>query len=248
MSKDEIHIQREVSGKQSKAKLYGELIVGSTKIGRILFYDIVQLVATYTPGALGLALRGWLFPKLLGSCGKGVTFGRNITLRHPHKIHLGDKVVLDDNTMLDAKGTDNDGIRLGDGVFLGRNSILSCKNGDITLGNRVNIGFNSEVFSGSSVRLDDEVLLAAYVYVVGGGHKFDDPTLSVLDQGHTSEGISIGKGVWLGAGVKVMDGTTIGEHTVVGAGAVVTKNLEKQVIAKGIPATVQKSRLEIHKS
>ena len=57
-------------------------------------------------------------------------------LRHPHKIHIGSNVVIDDNCLLDAKGETNRGIRIGDGVFIGRNTILSCKNGDIELGRR----------------------------------------------------------------------------------------------------------------
>ena len=53
--------------------------------------------------------------------------------------------------VLDAKGTTNRGIDIGRGVFLGRGTILSCKDGDIVLGDHANIGFHCEVFSGSSV-------------------------------------------------------------------------------------------------
>lgn len=35
---------------------------------------------------------------------------RNLTLRHAHKINLGDRVIVDDNAVLDAKGDDNNGI------------------------------------------------------------------------------------------------------------------------------------------
>ena len=31
-------------------------------------------------------------------------FGQNVALRHPHKIRIGDNVVIDDNCLLDAKG------------------------------------------------------------------------------------------------------------------------------------------------
>jgi acetyltransferase-like isoleucine patch superfamily enzyme len=85
------------------------------------------------PGALGLALRKACYPWLLGRCGRNVVFGQNVTLRHPHKIEIGDNVVIDDNCLLDAKGeTTRDSDRHG--VFVGRNTILSCKNGDIDLG------------------------------------------------------------------------------------------------------------------
>lgn len=234
---EQIHIQREMgSNGKSKFALYGELIIGKQGLGAFLKYECVTWLATFVPGALGLFLRSKLYPWLLGSCGRGVTFGRGVVLRHPHKIHVGEGTVIDDQVLLDAKGSDNDGIRIGEGGFVGRNSILSCKNGDIVLGDRVNIGFNAEVFSGSRVELGDDCLLAAYTYVVGGGHHFDDADTSVLDQEHTSKGITIGRGVWLGAGVKVMDGVSIGANTVVGAGGVVTKDLSERVIAAGVPA------------
>ena len=67
-------------------------------------------------------------------------FGVNVTLRHPHKIAIGDNVVIDDQCCLDAKGTDNRGIAIGNGVFVGRNTILSCKNGDIVIEDRANLG------------------------------------------------------------------------------------------------------------
>ena len=36
--------------------------------------------------------------------GSDVIFGQNVVLRHPHKIHIGSNVVIDDNCLLDAKG------------------------------------------------------------------------------------------------------------------------------------------------
>lgn len=238
---EQIHIQREMASK-SKLTLYGELVVGKPGFGAFLKHELITCLSTYVPGALGLFLRSKLYPLLLGECGKGCVFGRGVVLRHPHKIRVGAGTVFDDNVLIDAKGADNQGITLGAGCFLGRNSILSCKNGDITLGDRVNIGFNSEIFSGSRVTLGDDCLLAAYTYVVGGGHRFDDAEVSVIDQDHVSEGIILGNGVWLGAGVKVMDGLTIEEKTVVGAGAVVTRDLPANAVAAGVPAKVIRTR------
>ena len=92
--------------------------------------------------------------------------------------------------VLDAKGTANRGITLGQGVFLGRGTILSCKDGDITLGDHVNIGFHSEIFSGSSVTVGRHGLFAAYTYLVGGGHEFERGDLAVLEQPRSSRGIT----------------------------------------------------------
>jgi acetyltransferase-like isoleucine patch superfamily enzyme len=228
-------------GKSSRAK-YVELVVGRRGLGALLKYELIVMFAQSWPGALGLAIRKVLYPMLLGSCGRNVVFGQHVVLRHPHKIHIGSNVVVDDHCLVDAKGDANNGIRIGDGVFIGRNTILSCKNGDIELGDGVNIGFNCEVFSASRVTIGKSVLMAAYSYVIGGDHDFSDPSRTVLDQARTSAGVSIGDGVWIGAGVKILDGVTIGEGAVIGAGAVVRDSVPASAIAVGIPARVVASR------
>jgi acetyltransferase-like isoleucine patch superfamily enzyme len=163
-------------------------------------------------------------------------------LRHPHKIRVGDGVIIDDNCMLDAKGSSNTGISLGDGVFLGRNTILSCKNGDIELADGVNIGFNSQIASGSSVRVGKDGLLAAYCYLIGGGHESADPNRPIQEQRAVSRGVELGDNVWLGAGVKVLDGVTIGADCIVGAAAVVSSDIPARSVAAGIPARVIRER------
>src|ERR687898_2212757 len=125
----------------SAREKYAALVVGRSGWGALLRHEAVTLASQSVPGALGLALRKALYPILLGSCGRNVVFGQNVVLRHPHKIHIASNVVVDDNCLLDAKGESNRGIRIGNGVFIGRNSILSCKNGDIELADWANVGF-----------------------------------------------------------------------------------------------------------
>jgi acetyltransferase-like isoleucine patch superfamily enzyme len=132
---------------------------------------------------------------------------------------------------------------VGRNVYLGRASILSCKNGDILLGDDVNIGFHSEIFSGSTVSVGRHGLFAAYTYLVGGGHEFGKQAgMPVIRQERSSRGIALGENVWLGAGVKVLDGVRIGRDVVVGAGAVVTQDLPDGVVAAGLPARVVRTR------
>jgi acetyltransferase-like isoleucine patch superfamily enzyme len=228
-------------GKSTRTK-YSDLVVGRPGIGALLKYEFVVMLAQARAGALGLVLRKTLYPWLLGSCGRNVVFGQNVVLRHPHKIHIGRDVVIDDNCLLDAKGETNRGIRIGDGVFIGRNTILSCKNGDIELGDATNIGFNCELFSASRVTIGRSVLMAAYGYVIGGDHDFSDPAKAVLAQSRTSTGVVIGDGVWMGAGAKVLDGVEIGPLAVIGAAAVVRENVPASAIAVGIPARVVSTR------
>src|SRR6266498_2952343 len=119
-------------GSSSRAK-YSALVVGRPGGAGLLKHELIVMLSQSQAGAFGLLLRKALYPLLLGSCGRNVVFGQNVVLRHPRKIHIGSNVVIDDNCLLDAKGDSNRGIRIGDGVFVGRNTILSCKNGDIDL-------------------------------------------------------------------------------------------------------------------
>jgi acetyltransferase-like isoleucine patch superfamily enzyme len=241
MAGSRIQDQLFAPGKSSRAK-YADLVVGRPGLGALFKHEIITMLAQPHPGAFGLLMRKGLYPLLLGSCGRNVVFGQNVVLRHPHKIHIGSNVVIDDNCLLDAKGESNAGIRIGDGVFIGRNTILSCKNGDIEIADGANLGFNCEIFSASRVTIGRSVLMAAYAYVIGGDHDFSDPSANVLDQSRTSVGVTIGDGVWIGAGAKVLDGVTLGDHAVIGAGAVVRESVPASAIAVGVPARVVSSR------
>ena len=228
--------------RRSAYRKYQDLVVGSRNPLRLVLHEAIVLFTSWVPGALGLLLRKITYPWLLGAVGRNVTFGHGVVLRHPGKVRIGDDVVIDDLVVLDAKGTANRGIDIGTGVFLGRGTILSCKDGDIVLGDHVNIGFQSEIFSGSSVTVGRYGLFAAYTYLVGGGHAFEGRGTPVIEQARESKGIHLGDNVWLGAGALVMDGVTIGDDVVVGAGAVVTGDLPAGAVAVGVPAKVVRTR------
>ena len=227
--------------RSARAK-YADLVIGRPGWGALLAYEFVMLTSQWVPGALGLALRKTLYRRLLGACGRNVVFGQNVVLRHPHKIRIGDDVVVDDQCLLDAKGTTNTGITIGNGVFVGRNTILSCKNGDIELRDGANIGFNCELFSASRVVVGSRTLMAAYAYAIGGDHDRSDSARPILEQGRVSAGVTIGDGAWIGAGAKLLDGVSIGDGAVVGAGSVVRESVPDRAIAAGVPARLVGTR------
>jgi acetyltransferase-like isoleucine patch superfamily enzyme len=224
--------------RRSPREKYAALVVGRPGWGALLKHELIVLASQHVPGALGFVLRKAFYPALLGACGRNVIFGQNVVLRHPHKIRIGDNVVIDDNCLLDAKGESNHGIAIGNGVFVGRNSILSCKNGDIELADGANIGFNCELFSASRVSVGRDTLLAAYCYLIGGDHDFSDVARPVIEQGRKSNGVTVGAGAWLGAGAKLLDGVRVGDGAVIGAGAVVRHDVPAGAIAVGMPAKV----------
>lgn len=243
--KETVEIQRELfDADKSKLQKYQDIIIGESGFIKLFKYELIITLCSWLPGALGLLLRSKLYPKLIGQIGRNVTFGTNVVLRHPGKIHIGDNVVIDDNVVLDAKGSDNKGLFIGNGVFVGRNTILSCKNGDIHLGDNANIGFNCEIFSANSVKVGKNVLMAAYTYLVGGTHTFARTDIPMLEQEREANGITVGDNAWLGAHVVVFDGSEIGKECVIGAGAIVNGEIPDWQIAIGIPAKPYKDRRE----
>lgn len=230
--------------KKSKAQKYQELFLGESGLWKMIKYELIITLCSWMPGALGLLLRSKLYPFILGSVGRNVAFGVNVTIRHPGKINIGDNVVIDDNCVLDAKGEGNTGLTIGNGVFVGKNTILTCHDGNIVLEDNVNIGFNCVISSLSNIVLRKNILLASFVYLVGGDHLADRTDIPVLIQGRTSRGIEIGEGTWLGAHVSILDGSVVGRDCIIGANAVVNGEIPEFSIAVGAPARVLRDRRE----
>lgn len=239
-------IQDSISGRRkSKLAKYRDMVIGRSGWWPLVRYELIVLLVSRIPGALGILLRGILYRRILGHVGRGVVFGAGITFRHPHKIRIGDGVVIDDDVLLDAKGESNEGISIGRDAFIGRHSILSCKDGDILLGERANVGFHCEVFSASRVEVGDDCLLAAYSYLVGGGNYGLDRRDIPINRQLRPEGrggIRLVRDVWIGAHAVVLDGVVVGEGGVVAAGAVAVSEVPSWSIVAGLPARVVKER------
>jgi acetyltransferase-like isoleucine patch superfamily enzyme len=229
---------------QSPLRKYQDLVVGRRGLLPLARFEAMTALLGGLPGVLGLGLRGLLYPSLLGKAGRNVVFGPGMTLRHPHRIHIADNVLLDAGVVLDAKGTATPGIQIGSGSIVGRQSILSCKGGTIAIGDNVNVGVLCVLFSESDVRIGDNCIFAALCYLVAGGnHDFSRIDIPIIQQPSVSRGgIRIEPDVWLGARVTVLDGVTIGRGSVVGAGAVVTRDLPPYSVAAGVPAKVLRTR------
>lgn len=238
-------VQKELLNKKtSTLHKYRSLVIGRKGVWSLLKYELLTLLFSWIPGALGLLLRKIFYRSLFQKVGKGVVFGRNITLRHPHKIVIGDMSFIDDNVVLDAKGEENEGIVLGSNVLIGRNTILSCKEGSISIDDYCNISANCFLLSETIIQLGKYCFLAGQCYLVAGGnHSFEDTSRPIMFQPSISKGgIWIEEDVWLGAGVVVLDGVKLGKGCVFGAGSVINGSFPEYSIAFGIPARFVKSR------
>jgi len=228
------------AGGGSSFARYRALVHGDIAIWRVMRNELLALLLLNLPGAPGLLLRQWLYPSMFRQCGPKVVFGRGVTVRHAHKISLGRGCIVDDHALLDAKGSSNAGIVIGDEVYIGRHTSVYCKNGDITLGDRCNLSAHCTVFSSNRLTVGPGCMVGAYGYLLSGG-EYDpaDATPFAAQSGTCTQGpLEIGADCWLGARVTVLDAAAIGERCVVGAGAVVTRPLPTRSLAVGVPARV----------
>lgn len=241
INKKEIIRSKLEESQKSPLKSYKELSAGNVGFIKFIYYEIITSLLGPLPGGLGFLLRKKFYPAMFKKVGRGFIIGRNVVIRHPYNITIGDNVTIDDNCLLDGRG--DDGIILKDNVILNRNCMVQAKTGHIILGERTSIGSNSVIVSMSGVELGKAVLTAGNCYISAGAYQFDDLETPIMDQTAFSKGpIIIGENSWLGTSVTILDGVKIGVGVVIGASAVVNKDIEDFSIALGIPAKILRKR------
>ncbi len=232
-------IKKMSDSETSAIQKYQRLFIGSKSLKDLLLYEVLTMLCVSFPGALGYFLRNKLFPFLFNHCGKKVFFGRNITIRVPKQIYLGSNLIIDDNAVLDAKGDPEISfLRCGDEVEISRNTIMSCKDGSITIGSFVSIGRNVLMSSGKKITIGDNCNIGPFTSILASGHGWDDPEKPAMLQNRGIKPIEIENNVWIGAHVTVMDGVKIGEKSIISVGSVVANDIPPYCIAGGVPARV----------
>ncbi|MFT6031677.1 MAG: acetyltransferase-like isoleucine patch superfamily enzyme [Arenicella sp.] len=245
LSEGTLHDQLTDSNKSAFTR-YQDLALGSTSIWYLLKYELIMLFTSWIPGALGLVLRKLCYPLIIGKVGSNVIFGQGVAIRHGEKITIGDGVIIDDGAVLDAKGGTNLGIAIGDNTIVSRNVVLSCKNGDISIGSGCTIGISTLVHAmeGSNVSIGDTVLIGAFCYFIGSGpYGTEDLQLPFKQQGMFPQGgIKVANNVWFGSHAQVLDGVAIESGSIIGASTVVNKNVGEFDVVAGVPMKVLKNR------
>lgn len=227
---------------------YQDVVIGSKSIGKLIYFEICIWLSKI-PGAIGLFLRKIFWPRLFGSCGKAVFFGENITLRHPNRIALGNRVVISDGCILDARSSEKEkAIIINDDVILSNNVTIQCKGGSVKIGSHSGVNTQTIIQSldENPVVIGTDVFIGQMCFISGGGnYNTDRLDIPIWQQGHRDgEGVTLENDIWLGANVTILGGVKIGSQSIVAAGAVVTKSLEKKSISVGVPAKTIKYREE----
>lgn len=120
----------------------------------------------------------------------------------------------------------------------------------LTLGDNVEIGYQSKISVGRRIEIGNNVLIAPDCSISGyPGHPLDPVARAnhMPDLDEQVGDIIIEDDVWLANGVRVMSGVRIGRATVVAAGSIVSRDLPPNVIAAGVPARPVRSLLPADK-
>lgn len=235
-------------GKKSDLKKYAELVIGEMSFFKLLKYELLMCFIGPIPGALGLLLRKIFYRSLFKKAGRGIVIGRSVVIRHPEKISLGDRVVIDDYALIDARGAGDEGIVIGNDVIINRGVIIQAKVGGIAIGPETNVGACTSIISQGGVVIGAMVGVAGGCNISGGAFQIGRDLLSEREHEKYTKGpVILDKKCRLGMGVIVLDGVHIHEGGYVGAGSVVTHDLPEYSVAAGVPAVVKSVRERISK-
>lgn len=206
-----------VTGEGSLFKNYQDTIVGTRSIIFLFYFELCLLLGKI-PGAVGLILRKFLWPYLFCSCGKGVVFGSDIILRHPRRIHLGNRVVISEGCILDARNSGSKKVILiADDVMIANYTTIQCKGGYFTIGPRSHIGIQTVIQSADNCSVDvgANVRIGTQCYIIAGKRFNTDPSgISFLVQEDSldnrvilEDNVDIGPKVVIFGGAKLEKGS-----------------------------------------
>jgi acetyltransferase-like isoleucine patch superfamily enzyme len=100
------------------------------------------------------------------------------------------------------------------------------------VGRGVFINFGCTFLDQGGITIEDGVFIAPDVKLLTEGHPEEPARRHTL----VTKPIHVGRNVWIGAGATILPGVSIGENAIIAAGAVVSKDVEANMIVGGVPA------------
>lgn len=189
-----------------------------------------------------MMVRGKFFSFGHEKIAKNVFIGKRVKVIEKKHLTLGQKAKLQDGVYIDALS--QDGVSIGDGVVIGRNTRIECTGGLQGIGKGVKIGrrttFGNDCMFGAAggIEIGDDVVAGQFIRFHSENHNYNDLTKLIREQGVSHKGIKVGNNCWIGAGAVFLDGAELGNGCVVGANAVVTKKFPNNAVIAGVPAKI----------
>lgn len=155
-------------------------------------------------------------------------------------VRLGDGVAIGRGVRLRDAAT----YMIGTGSVIGDGAVLQGRHdGSCVIGERVWIGPQAFI-DGRDLVIGDAVGIGPGVRIVGSQHSGLPAELAVIATALDTRPIRIEDGADIGANATILPGVTIGRGAVIGAGAVVSRDVPAGAVAAGVPARVLRRRGE----
>lgn len=143
--------------------------------------------------------------------------GRNCNFHIPKggKVICKERIILDDDTMILAKGK-------------------------IELGKQFGMNKYSRIVAHEKIEIGDFVTIGQMVSILDHDHAYQLEDGKLKLNGYKTAPIKIGNNIWIGDKCTILKGVTIGDNVVVGAHTLVNKDVPANVIVGGNPARILK--------
>ena len=160
---------------------------------------------------------------LLKSCGQDVFISKNVEIRRPHLVTVGNHVAIDSGVYITTQAEIGDYTHLSPYI-----TVIGGAKSKIIIEHFVTIAAGSRLIAGSDKFLGD-----GFTSVTVPDQYRDTVEFST---------IHIKQFAGIGTNVVIMPGVTIAEGSVIGACSLVTKDTEPWTIYTGVPARPVKIR------
>ena len=164
------------------------------------------------------------FEARLRAAHAGLKLGRDVEVRGPQNLRLGRDVQIDKGVLLHCGGLEwSEGkglIAIGDGSYVGPNCVL---------------------FGAGEIHIGARVLISPGVVIASHQHTFARGDIPMGDQPTEFSPVRIEDNVWIGSNATILPGVRLGRGAIIGAGAVVTRDVEPNQMALGVPARAVKT-------
>ncbi|RLF24469.1 MAG: N-acetyltransferase [Thermoprotei archaeon] len=203
------------------------VILGPSLIGQKTILGIGCIIG-YPVRAklLGLREKG-LNLEALDEASKGTSIGRKCILRSFTVVY--EDVKIEDNVETGHHVLIREKSLIGAGTRIGSHTVVD---GRVIIGRNVSI--QTGVYLPPLTVIEDEVFLGPYVRVTNDKY----PPSSRM------RGVTVRRGAVIGCGAVLLAGIEVGERAVVAAGAVVTKDVDPEIVVAGVPARPISTREE----
>jgi acetyltransferase-like isoleucine patch superfamily enzyme len=178
---------------------------------------------------------------------------RDIMESNRKNVH-GNNFVLYPETIISNMQNNPSHIIIGDNTHVRGTLLIFKYGGKISIGNNCYIGDRSRIWSGESVSIGNNVLIAHQVNIVDTqAHELDSIERSQRYEELIKAGPWSSKGnietravvikdkAWISFNAIILKGVTIGEGAIVAAGSVVTKDVAPYTMVAGNPAVFVKN-------